>query len=83
MGDLRTVFPELYSIGIEGEINEIVIALPQPRYQTATEDKTPAGTLRTLFQSSVMKLEKLAKSHSHSWNPSLDLCQLVDNIQIL
>ena len=83
VGDLRTVFPELYSIGIEGEVNEIVIALPQPRYQTATEDKTSAGTLRTVFQSSVMKLQKLAKGQSHSWDPSLDLCQLIENIQIL
>ena len=83
VSDLHTVFPELYSIGIEGEVNEIVIALPQPRYQTATEDKRSAGTLRTLFQSSVVKLQKLAKSQSHSWDPSLDLCQLVDNVQIL
>ena len=76
-------FPELYSIGIEGEVNEIVIALPQSRYQSATEDKKSVGSLRTLFQSSVVKLQKLAKSQSHSWDPSLDLCQLVDNIQIL
>ena len=85
MRDLHTVFPELYSIGIEGEVNEIVIALPQPRYmyQSATEDKKSVGTLRALFESSVVKLQKLAKSQSHSWDPSLDLCQLVDNIQIL
>ena len=38
VGDLRAVLPELYSIGIEGEINEIVIALPQLRHKTATED---------------------------------------------
>ena len=81
--DLHTVFPELYSIRIEGEVNEIVIALPQPRYQSASEDKKSDGGLRTLFQSSVVKLQKLAKSQSHSWDPSLDLCQLVDNIQIL
>ena len=83
MRNLYTVFPELYSIGIEGEVNEIVIALPQSRYQSATEDKKSVGALRTLFQSSVVKLQKLAKSQSHSWDPSLDLCQLVDNIQIL
>ena len=83
MRDLNTVFSELYSIGIEGEVNEIVIALPQPRYQSATEDKKSVGALKTLFQSSVVKLQKLAKSQSHSWDPSLDLSQLVDNIQIL
>lgn len=83
VSDLHAVFPELYSIGIEGEVNEILIALPQPRYQTRTEDKTAADTLRTLFQSSVMKLQKLAKSQSHSWDPSLDLCQLVQNVQIV
>ena len=83
MRDLNTVFSELYSIGIEGEVNEIVIALPQPRYQSATEDKKSVGALKTLFQSSVVKLQKLVKSQSHSWDPSLDLCQLVDNIQIL
>lgn len=83
VSDLHTMFPELYSIGIEGEVNEIVIALPQPRYQTATEDKKSVGTLRTLFQSSVLKLQKLAKSQSHFWDPSLDLCQLVGKVQIL
>ena len=81
--NLYTVFPELYSIG-EGGVNEIVIALPQSRYQSASEDKKSVGALRTLFQSSVVKLQKLAtESQSHSWDPSLDLCQLVDNIQIL
>ena len=59
MRDLNTVFSELYSIGIEGEVNEIVIALPQPRYQSATEDKKSVGALKTLFQSSVVKLQKL------------------------
>jgi len=83
VSDLYTVFPELYSIGIEGEVNEIVIALPQNRYQSATEYKKSIGTLRALFQSSVVKLQKLAKSQSHSWDPTLDLCQLVDNVQIL
>lgn len=84
MRDLHTVFPELYSIGIEGEVNEIVVALPQLRYQSATEDKKSVDTpLRTLFHSSVVKLQKLAKSQSRSWDPSLDLCQLVDNVQIL
>jgi len=83
VGDLHTVFPELYSIGIEGEVNEIVIALPQPRYQSATEDKKSIGTLKTLFQSSAVKLQKLAKTQSRSWDPTLDLCQLVDNVQIL
>ena len=83
MGDLHAVFPELYCIGIEGEVNEIVLALPQLRYQSATEDKKSIGTLKTLFQSSVVKLQKLAKSQSHSWDPTLDLCQLVDNVQIL
>ena len=83
MGVLHTVFPELYSIGIEGEVNEIVIALPQPRYQSATEDKKSIGTLKTVFQSSAVKLQKLAKTQSRSWDPTLDLCQLVDNVQIL
>ena len=83
MIDLHTVFPELYSIGIEGEVNKIVIALPKSRYQPATEGKKSVGTLRTLFQSSVVKLQKPAKSQSHSWDPSLDLCQLADNVQIL
>ena len=64
--NLYTVFPELYSIGIEGEVNEIVIALPQSRYQSASEDKKSVGALRTLFQNSVVKLQKLAKSQSHS-----------------
>ena len=82
MSDLRAVFSELYSIGIEGEVNEIVMALPQPRYQT-TEDKKSVDTLTTFFHSSVMKLQKLAKSQSHSWDPSLDLCQLVQNVQIV
>ena len=79
ISDLHAVFPELYNIRIEGEVNEIVIALPQPRYQ----DTKSADSLRTLFQSSVMKLQKLAKSQSHSWDPSLDLCQLVQNVQIV
>ena len=72
--DLHTVFSELYNIGFEGEVNEI---WPQSRYQSATEDKKSVGTLRTLFESSIVKLQKLAKSQSHSWDPSLDLCQLV------
>ena len=80
MRDLHTT---LYSIGIEGEVNEIVIALPMSRYQSAADDKKSVGTPRTLFQSSVVKLQNLAKSQSHSWDPSLDLCQLVDNVQIL
>lgn len=83
VSDLHAVFSELYNIGIEGEVNEIVMALPQPRYQTKTEDTTSADTLRTLFQSSVIKLQKLAKSQSHSWDPSLDLCELVQNVQIV
>ena len=83
LSDPYTVFPELYSIGIEGEVNEIVITFPQLRYQTATKDNASADTLRTFFQSSVVKLQKLAKSQSHSWDPSLDLYQLVDNVQIL
>ena len=83
VSDVHAVFSELYSVGIEGEINEIVMALPQPRYQTRTEDTTSADTLRTMFQNSVVKLQKLAKSQSHSWDPSLDLCELVQNVQIV
>ena len=83
VSDLHTLFPELYSIGIEGEVNEIVIALPQLRYQTETEEKKSLVALRTLFHSSVMKLQKFAKSDSHSWDPTLDLCQLVQNVQIV
>ena len=40
VGDLRAVLPELYSIGIEGEVNEIVIALPQPWPDTRQQPKT-------------------------------------------
>ena len=40
LGDLRAVLPELYSVGIEGEVNEIVIALPQPWPDTRQQLKT-------------------------------------------
>ena len=83
--DLHTVFPELYSIKIEGEVNEIVIALPQPRYQTEREDKKSQETLMALFRNSVAELQKLAKGQGqgHSWDPSLDLCELVQSVQII
>jgi len=83
LGDLHSVFPELYSIGIEGEVNEIVMALPQARYQTKTEEKKSQEMPGTLFRNAVKDLEKLAKSQSHSWDPSLDLCELVQNLQIV
>ena len=83
MSDLRTMFPELYSIKIEGEVNEIVMALPQPRYQTKAEDMKSQETLRTFFRNTVKELENLAKRQGHPWDPSLDLCELVQNLQIV
>ena len=83
LGDLHSVFPELYSIGIEGEVNEIVMALPQARYQTKTEEKKSQEMPGTLFRNAVKDLEKLAKSQSHSWDPSLDLCELIQNLRIV
>ena len=83
LSDLHTVFPELYSIRIEGEVNEIVIALPQPRYQTEGEDKKSQETLKALFRNSVAELQKQAKGQGHSWDPSLDLCELVQSVQIV
>ena len=49
----------------------------------AADYNKSAGTLRTLFESSIVKLQKLARSQNHSWDPSLDLCQLVDNVHIV
>lgn len=83
VSDLRAVFPELYTIGIEGEVNEIVIALPQLRYQANCEEKKSLDALKNLFHNSVMKLQKFAKSQSHSWDSTLDLCQLVQKVQIV
>ena len=83
MTDLHAMFPELYSIKIEGEVNEIIMALPQPRYQTKAEDKKSQETLRTLFRNTVKELEKLAKRQGHPWDPSLDLYELVQNLQIV
>lgn len=83
VSDLRAVFPELYTIGIEGEVNEIVIALPQLRYQTDCEEKKSLDALKNIFHNSVMKLQKFAKSQSHSWDSTLDLCQLVKEVQIV
>ena len=83
ISDLRAVFSELYTIGIEGEVNEIVIALPQLRYQTDCEEKKSLDALKNIFHNSVMKLQKFAKSQSHSWDSTLDLCQLVKEVQIV
>lgn len=77
------MFPELYSIKIEGEVNEIIMALPQPRYQVKAEDMKSQETLRTFFRNTVKELEKLAKRQGHPWDPSLDLCELVQNLQIV
>ena len=83
MSDLHGVFPELYSIRIEGEVNEIVMALPRARYRAKSEDTKSQETVKTLFQDAVKELQKLAKGQGHSWDPSLDLCELVQNFQIL
>ena len=83
LSDLHRVFPELYSIHIEGEVNEIVMALPKPRYKT---DKSSHGSweaLKTAFRNLVDELQKLAKKQGHPWDPSLDLCELVENIKIV
>ena len=82
MSDLHTVFPELYSIKIEGEVNEIVMALSSSTEQTRTEDKNPQETLRASFRKSVKELEMLAKGQEHTWDSTLDLCKLVQNLQI-
>lgn len=82
MSDIHTVFPELYSIKIEGEVNEIVMALPSSRGQTRTQDNNPQETLRASFRKSVKELEMLAKGQGHPWDSTLDLCELVQNLQI-
>ena len=83
MTDLHTVFPELYSINIEGEVNEIIMALPQPRSQAKAEDMKSQDTMRTFFRNTVKELEKLAKRQGHSWDPSLDMCELVQTLRIV
>ena len=83
LSDLYSVFPELYSIHIEGEVNEVVMALPKPRYKA---DKSIDGSweaLKTVFRNLVDELQKLAKKQGHPWDPSLDLCELVENIKIV
>lgn len=83
LSDLHSVFPELYSIHIEGEVNEIVIALPQPRYQPDKSNHGSWETLKIVFRNLVDELQKLAKKQGHPWDPSLDLCELVENIKIV
>jgi len=83
LSDLRSVFPELYSIHIEGEVNEIVIALPQLRYQNDKSNHGSWEALKIVFRNLVDELQKRAKKQGHPWDPSLNLCELVENIKIV
>jgi len=76
-------FSELYSIHIEGEENKIVMALPQPRYQTDKSNHGSWEALKTVFRNLVNELQKLAKKQGHPWDLSLNLCELVENIKIV
>lgn len=81
--DLRAVFPELYSIKIEEEVNEIVFALPHLRFQTALEDRKFQESPYTVFQTKVKDLQQIAKGQGNSWDSSLDLCELAQNLRIV
>lgn len=81
--DLRAVFPELYSIKIEEEVNEIVFALPHLRFQTALEDRKFQESPYTVFQTKVKDLQQIPKGQENSWDSSLDLCELAQNLRIV
>ena len=81
--DLRAVFPELYSIKIKEEVNEIVFALPHLRFQTALEGRKFQESPYTVFQTKVKDLQQIAKGQGNSWDSSLDLCELAQNLRIV
>lgn len=60
-----------------------MIALPQPRYQPDKSNHGSWETLKIVFRNLVDELQKLAKKQGHPWDPSLDLCELVENIKIV
>lgn len=60
-----------------------MIALPQPRHQPDKSNHGSWETLKIVFRNLVDELQKLAKKQGHPWDPSLDLCELVENIKIV
>ena len=83
VADLHTVFCELYSIGIEGEVNDVVIALPQRRYQTQADGKNSADVVKNSLRDSIKKLQRCAKTEATCWDSSLDLCKLAEGLEII
>ena len=79
--DIKTVFPELYTLDIEEDVNEVIFCLPQIRWRK--EESPYFKEVRCSFQKSAKNLEKIAKEHAKGqWDSTLDLCESLENLKL-
>ncbi|XP_070531898.1 eEF1A lysine and N-terminal methyltransferase-like [Ptychodera flava] len=77
--DLKSVFPRIYCKKIEDQVNEVVFAL-----KDRTDDKPEQlAVINKLCREKAGKLQTVAKQHTDSWDSSMNLAEMIDNLQII
>lgn len=84
LSDVRSVFPQLCSLKIEDEVNEIIFALPQEK-GTDWDNPHVRDAFLVSVKMSVAKLQQRAQQSNEqsTWDSNLDLCGLMNGLGIL
>ncbi|XP_072176738.1 eEF1A lysine and N-terminal methyltransferase-like [Diadema setosum] len=75
LSDIRTHFPTVQTSPMEDDVNEIVYGLLDTSAVNTPE-------MRKRQAESAQALQEYAKSVSPQWDPSFDLCEIMDNLKI-